>query len=75
MNLKYILATLMSMMILTFVACGNKDEDTAVVEDTSVVDAGADSGDSEEESNDTGAGNDADAEDVANDDLDGGSNE
>ena len=71
--MKYLLATFMSILILTFVACGDDVEDTASVDDTAVVDAGADSGEGEGESSDAGLGEDAGAGDAADDDLDGGS--
>ncbi len=70
--MKYLLMTLMSIIILTFTACGDEAEDTAVVEDTSAVDAGADAGEGEGESSDAGDGEGADAGDSA-DDQDGGS--
>jgi len=70
--MKYFWMTLMSVIVLTFTACGDDSEDTAV-EDTAVVDSGAaDAGASDEEGSDAGAGNDA-GEGEAADDLDGGS--
>ena len=65
--MKYLLTTLMSIIVLTFVACGDDTEDTAVAEDTAVVDAGADTGEGEGE----GEGADAGPADVE----DGGSDE
>mgnify|MGYP001298998886 CR=1 FL=1 len=75
--MKYLLMTLMSIGFLTFAAgCGDdKDEDTAVVEDTA-ADAGAEAGDAgeggDEESeaggSDTGAGGDAGDQEGGSDD-------
>ena len=70
--MKYLLATFMSIIILTFVACSDEAEDTAIVDDTAVVDAGSDSGEGEVESSDADAGEMAGTEDAA-DDQDGGS--
>ena len=46
--MKYILMTLMSIIILSVTACGDKDEDTAAV-DTAALDAGAETGDTDQD--------------------------
>ena len=74
--MKYLLATFMSILILTFVACGDDVEDTAVADTAVEADAGgadASEGEGEGESSDAGPGADAGAGDAADDDLDGGS--
>ena len=45
--MKYILMTLMSIIILSVTACGDKNEDTAA-EDTAALNAGADTGDDQD---------------------------
>lgn len=65
--MKYLMTMFMSVIVLTFVACGDKDEDTAAAEDTSVLETESDAGDGEEGSDagseDTGAGEDGDSND------------
>ncbi len=77
--MKYILTTMMSIVILMFAGCGDDAEDTAVSEDSAVVetDAGSDASESvsEADSEPVEARDDvSDADDNA-DDGEGDSNE